>query len=404
MTDGIPIKTSTRTIMYASHIDNFIYKHYAEKLNIQYNQWVEANQIDENVIAYRFKEGEKGKSNIDYAADVINAIRKFETCYIFIGDFKGYFDSLNHHKLKANLCEVLGVDRLSHDWFKVFQSVTKYSYYNKRVLNKFCGSYKKLRRLKQYTYFKNPKGFRKFKELYPVQTNNTEVGIPQGTAISALLSNAYAIHFDIGVKKLVNQYGGIYRRYSDDFIIVVPTRTLQHVYQFESLKKTIYLLKDKEALEIKEDKTGSYLYNHETITNLKEDKHDKIDYLGFVFDGINVKMKDKSPYKFYRNAYKLIRKTKKVKGRKGLKKIPYRKRLYRLYTNLDMHSGYYGNFITYAENAQTKFDRISPDTSNLMMDQIKNRKIHIERMLGYNINVKVLADISILVLILLQIK
>jgi len=115
-------------------------------------------------------------------------------------------------------------------------------------------------------------------------------------------------------------------------------------------------------------------------------------------------MKDKSPYKFYRNAYKLIRKTKKVKGRKGLKKIPYRKRLYRLYTNLDMHSGYYGNFITYAENAQTKFDRISPDTSNLMMDQIKNRKIHIERMLGYNINVKVLADISILVLILLQIK
>src|SRR5690625_4132590 len=36
ITGNIPIKTSTRTIMFASHIDNFIYKYYADILNEKY--------------------------------------------------------------------------------------------------------------------------------------------------------------------------------------------------------------------------------------------------------------------------------------------------------------------------------------------------------------------------------
>lgn len=45
-------------------------------------------------------------------------------------------------------------------------------------------------------------------------------GIPQGSSMSALLSNIYMIPFDLKIKKLAEEVGGMYRRYSDDIIFV----------------------------------------------------------------------------------------------------------------------------------------------------------------------------------------
>lgn len=388
--DTRPIKIKKRKIMYASHIDNFIYKYYGDRLNEFYNRWVRSNHIDKNAIAYRYKPCEVGKSNIHYAAEVINAIHEFESCYIFIGDFSNYFDTLDHDNLKKNLCEVLGEDWLPTDWFKVFHSVTKFSYYNKRLLNKYCGSDKKLRRSGQYKYFKNPKDFRKFKSKYPIQRNTNSKGIPQGTAISAILSNVYAINFDIDVKNLVNQYGGLYRRYSDDFIIIIPLINEKESFslrQFNRLVENIYSLVKREKLNIKEEKTERYYYDDGNITNLHPTKQNKIDFLGFVFNGKSVEMRGKSPYKFSRHANKIIRKAKRKQRKKGLKKIPYRRKIYSLYTDLGIHRRSHGNFITYAKNSQKVFDEISPHTNNCMMQQIKNRKSNLEKALGYKISI-----------------
>ncbi|EAD2074505.1 RNA-dependent DNA polymerase, partial [Listeria monocytogenes] len=49
----------------------------------------------------------------------------------------------------------------------------------------------------------------------------------------------------------------------------------------------------------------------------------------------------------------------------------------------------HGNFISYAKRAQKKFDEISPNTNNLIMNQLKNRKKKIEKMLGYKIHTKI---------------
>lgn len=389
--DSRPIKTKKRTIMYASHIDNFIYKYYSEQLNKAYNRWVFAHSIDENSIAYRSKEGEKGKSNIDHAADVINRIHKMESCYIMIGDFKGYFDNLNHAKLKKHLCKVLGIehDRLPKDWFKVFQSVTQYSYYNQKHIHKHCGTERQLRQQKQFKYFSSPKDFRKFKTLYSPIPNTKTFGIPQGTAISAVLSNVYAIEFDIQVDQIVSGYGGVYRRYSDDFIIVLPQEYVkEQPHNFEEIMAEIYSLIRQNKMIIEENKTKVYRFHENRITEFYKDEPVRMDYLGFVFDGITVEMRGKSPYKFYRHAERLIKKAKKLKEKKKHKKLPYRKQIYSLYTDLGIDRRPYGNFITYAQRSQETFDEISPNTNNLMMKQIKNRKEKITKMLGYNLSHK----------------
>lgn len=388
--DSRPIKTKKRQIMYASHIDNFIYKYYGEQLNTRYNIWMKNHSIDINVTAYRSKEGERGKNNINYAADVISRIHHLESCYIIIGDFVKYFDYLDHQKLKDRLCRVLGFEKnnLPEDWFKVFQSVTKYSYYNQKRIHKYCGTERQLRQVKQYQYFSSPKDFRKFKSLYSPTKNINDYGIPQGTAISAVLSNVYAIDFDEQVTDLVHNYGGLYRRYSDDFIVVLPIDHMKDKEEFIKVKDTIYSFIDENGMKIEPNKTQVYCYQKKCMIDYYSSKPAKMDYLGFVYDGTSVEMRGKSPFKFYRHAKKTIEKAKKVQREKGLKKLPYRRQIYKLYSDLGIARRPHGNFLTYASNSQKIFDNISPYTNNQMLHQVNNRKKKINQMLGYRLTHK----------------
>lgn len=385
-----PIKKSKRNIMYASHLDNFIYKHYGEELNKCYNLWVHDNNIDHCSIAYRSKEDEEGKSNIDFAAEIINYIYQTKECFIMIGDFEKFFETLDHALLKRRVATVLGVGGLSEDWYKVFKSVTKFCYYDKRLLNQVLGTDKELKKSKKLAYFSNAIEFRNFRKEYKPKINNEKSGIPQGTALSAVLSNVYTTAFDIEVNNIVEDYNGIYRRYSDDFIIVIPKEEKEgmDLKEFNEIESQITKITEKHKLTIQSKKTKLYQFKGKEIVNLTTDKKDKLDYLGFIFNGKSVEMRGKSPYKFYRNAYKLIRRAKKVKKRKGLKKIPYRKQIYGLYTDKGTSQKPYGNFITYAKRSQSTFDRVSPHTNNLMMQQIKNRKKKIEKKMGVKLNIR----------------
>ncbi|WP_270993677.1 hypothetical protein [Listeria seeligeri] len=69
--------------------------------------------------------------------------------------------------------------------------------------------------------------------------------------------------------------------------------------------------------------------------------------------------------------------------------MPYKKKIYGLCTDLGRDYNNHGNFISYAKRAQEKFDEISPNTNNLIMNQMKNRKKKIEKMLGYKIHTKI---------------
>ncbi|PID14413.1 RNA-dependent DNA polymerase [Sporosarcina sp. P34] len=384
--DKLPIKTKPRNIMYACHKDNFIYRYYGELLNEAYSKWAKENDINEESIAYR--EPKYSKSNIDSAAEVINAIVEYQYCYIIVGDFESYFDSLDHQLLKKRVKIVLNMVNLEEDWYRVFRSVTRYSYCEKELINSLFGTDKYLRKKRKFSYFDNTREYREFKKKYKISFNKNDIGIPQGTAISAVLANVYAILFDKEIKSLVKDYNGLYRRYSDDFIIVIPAQGDFGKSEFNELASKINTLAAREKLKIHLSKTHYLQYEQNEIKHLDSNITCNLDYLGFAFDGENVRMRSKSPYKFYRKANRLIEKAKKAKEKKNLKKLPYRKKIYTLYTDAGINSTPYGNFITYAIKAQKAFDEISPNTNNLILQQIKNRKTKIEKKLGYRISFK----------------
>lgn len=128
-------KTKERLIYYASHLDGFIYKYYSDKLNFKYNEYAARNGIDEIAIAYR--SNKQGKNNIDFAKEVFGFILQHENAVIIALDFTKFFDKITHKKLKQNLKRVMNVEKLPLDYYKVFKSITNFSYVNKSAINKF---------------------------------------------------------------------------------------------------------------------------------------------------------------------------------------------------------------------------------------------------------------------------
>lgn len=383
-----PIKEKKRKIMYAGHWDNFIYKFYADELlNPKYNNYCFNMNIDDCVTAYR--NNKKGQSNIDFAAEVINSIVQFEEAYILVGDFTHFFDSLQHSLLKQRLASVLDVTILSKDWFNVFNSVTKYGYYEKQLLIDLFGTDKQIKQSGRKSYFNQLSAFRKFQKVHMTKTNPDSIrGIPQGTAISAVLANVYTIDFDLALQKIANEYLGLYRRYSDDFILIIPKKSVKKE-GFKSIEEQVRILAENNKINLHKDKTEMYFYTDKQIKLLENNKKSSLDYLGFTFDGKTVQMRGRSTYKFYRNAKKLINRAHRTKRKKGLDKIPYRKKIYKLYTDLGNNKGKLSNFISYSKQAQIKFDSMSPKTNNIMMNQIKNRKKYVEKRLGIKIHTKI---------------
>ncbi|HEM0173375.1 TPA: RNA-dependent DNA polymerase, partial [Listeria monocytogenes] len=72
------------------------------------------------------------------------------------------------------------------------------------------------------SYFENISKFREFQKDNKTLYNKNKFGIPQGSAISAVFANIYASEFDLKLKEIADEFSGIYRRYSDDFILVIP--------------------------------------------------------------------------------------------------------------------------------------------------------------------------------------
>lgn len=381
-----PVKLKSRDIKYAGHLDGYIYKYYSLILNEKYNDITKELQIDNCALAYR--NNKPNKSNINFAAEVINSLVELEEAYILVGDFTHFFDEINHQLLKEKLKETLKIEMLPQDWYNIYRSLTRYGYYEKNLINEYRGQDKKLMREKKNSYFKNIKEFREFQKENKPQSNKSKKGIPQGTAMSGVLANVMAIDFDKELNQIAKEHSGIYRRYSDDFILIIPRHQTQAKIDFEyftELTKKIDKITKENHIKLQPEKTEVLFYSHGKVTD-KKGHPSQIDYLGFIFNGKDVNMRSKSIYKFYRQAYHLIVNAQKVKDDKGLKNIPYRRRIYSLYTDLGRNSKPHGNFITYAKNSQNIFDKISPKTNNQMLFQMKNRKRKIEKKLGVKIH------------------
>ena len=333
-----------RELYYCSHLDRCVYQRYAFLLNYQYNIWACENNVDDVAIAYR---DNLGKNNIDFAKDAFEAIRSFPQCFILVGDFTNFFDNLEHQYLKKMMCEVLGVERLPQDYFSIFKNITRFSSWDWKDIVKAAGENIEERGIRKKINSKdtvlNKEQFQKSKK--DIKKNVSGVGVPQGSPISAVLSNIYMIEFDKDIKRYVASKGGIYMRYSDDFIIVLPYERDTENADFTSYIFS-YVESMKGLVDLQKEKTSCYTYKNEVV--YEGDRPSSINYLGFLFDGKSIRIRPRAITKYY---YRMRRKAHTI-GRSNWTSSKGRhisaKELYSIYSRNDKKQ----TFIDYAKKAK----------------------------------------------------
>jgi hypothetical protein len=345
-----------RDIFYSSHIDRYIYELYSYKLNCIYNKRVVNDCTNKCAIAYR---NNLHKSNIHFAKKVFDAIRRYKQAFIIIGDFTSFFDSLDHAYLKDRLCNLLETTKLQDDYYAVFKNITKFSYFELDKLKEINRlTYRELNKKDRVLEIKD---FRKYKKEC-LRKNQNNYGIPQGSAISSVLSNIYMLDFDKKVNDFITSKKGIYMRYSDDFVIVVPKCEIIELQKmWEYINNVIKSIKN---LNLQQEKTQVFEYDNSNVISCNrllfpEISNGKniINYLGFSFDGKVVTIRDKTITKYYYRMYRKIDNIAKTGGvsKKG-KRIPMDKlyKKYSFYGEVPTKNNK-GNFLTYVNRAKKIF-------------------------------------------------
>ena len=238
-----------------------------------------------------------------------------------IGDFTGFFDHLDHQYLKQQWCSLLETPQLPADHYAVFKNITKYSIWELTDLLEING------------FENNTKGRRQLNSLPRVLTkeqyhankshivqNPNRYGIPQGSPISALLANVYMLDIDKVINEIAIALNGMYMRYSDDFIIVLPGSDMDFVKKKVSDIKKIF--NETAGLDLQSEKTQYYLFKDETVTNCgirfdadADCSKKYINFLGFLFDGKKVSIHSKTTMKYY---YRMRRKARTIVRNGGI--------------------------------------------------------------------------------------
>jgi retron-type reverse transcriptase len=303
------IAPKLRHITYPSHVDALIYAYYSELISERYEKILAPKKrIGRAVLAFR--SFNPPKSHILHAKETFNEIRKRKECAVLAFDVKSFFDSIDHKTLKAALKSVLGVHELPEDHYRVFKHLTQYSYVELSALETVLEPV--------FPDNKKPQVVCTRKELEAladagkivVEHNKEKKGIPQGASISTVLSNVYMLDFDAKMSEAVGK-SGVYRRYCDDLFFIVPKKKAQTVRQtvLEELTK-IKLEANPSKTELhfcKKSDDGSH-----SITKIGENGSPipgaGIQYLGFLFDGKSVRLRDSTLARFQRKMKRTIEK------------------------------------------------------------------------------------------------
>ena len=345
--DRIP---KIRQLNYASHYDRCIYQYYAYLLNEKYNEKAKELKINNVAIAYR---DILKKSNVHFAKQAFDFIKSHNDCVVIIADFTNFFDTLSHKYLKMQLCKLLDVEKLTEDYYKVFKNITRYSYVEKEEIDELCKALK----IEQNKRILMPIKVLRENSKY-IKQNKNEYGVPQGVAISSILSNIYMIEFDKNCQEMMRKMGGLYLRYSDDSIFVFPKKKkIDAKWLYSQITSEIKKIPN---LVLSPNKTRVYFCDKRLVENCdieignKQNSKNEIDYLGFSYDGKTIKIREKTISKYYYRAYKKAKTI--VWQRKYLGKRVGTTNLYKIYTKKGSKEDD-GNFLTYAEKCLRVFGR-----------------------------------------------
>lgn len=379
------LETKIRPISFASHFDTYIYKFYSFSINEKYQEYIHNHGFDSCVLAYRTDLD--GKCNIQFAKEVFDIVSNYGPCTAIALDIKGYFDSIDHEILKDKWCKILGTKELPIDQYKIYKSLTKYSYVNKNsILKHFHISLKKKKNKNEkwitlLDLVPNNINGATFKEKFDLLRKKKLIvankaikdqdgsfhwkGIPQGTSMSALLSNIYLIDFDEHVHGLGQKSKFYYRRYCDDIIVICPTESANEIMntiiaEISNKYRLVIQSKKTEVIDFRQDDKGilrsfKRTYNEELkqfdSQPLDEKSFKNLQYLGFEFNGHKIYIRPSSLSRYFRKMKARIVKTiiMAYSSKSKSNKI-FKQQLLHRYTHLGKR-----NFLSYALNASKNY-------------------------------------------------
>lgn len=321
--------TKDRPIMFASHRDSCILSKYSADLVARLEQFYLSRGLNETVIAYR----SLGKSNYDFAKRVEDFVRARPSLTVMCFDVTGFFDNLDHGHLKSCLKSILTVSELPADWFAIFKNITKYRFVHLDEIKKHDDLAERLRAKKP----KHPLAtIAQIKTLgIPIEKNPTSKGIPQGTPISASLSNLYLMQFDEEMEREARVNGALYQRYSDAIIIACSKSRWKILH--DSVERKLA----EHHLDLQRSKTEIvHLHGSSALT---------FQYLGYELGAGEARLRLKSLSRQWRTARRALKKTERV-GKlaiaRGKATAIYTRKLHLRFTSAGPR-----NFLAYAERS-----------------------------------------------------
>ncbi|WP_313054392.1 antiviral reverse transcriptase Drt2 [Pseudomonas lopnurensis] len=335
-----------RPISYAAHVDSHIYSYYCEQLNQAYENHLAEMEWSSSILAFRAL----GKSNIEFARDAFLNIAARESCCVIAIDIKGFFDNLDHVHLKVAWQSLLGTSQLPDDHYAVYRSLTKFSFVYRDQVYEALGLSKNNPKQGRKRICE-PHEFRaKVRDRALIETNKDKKGIPQGSPISALLSNVYMMGFDEQIHSYVQSCGGAYYRYCDDVLLIVPLEK-------EAEAKALVDQRVSEiGLEIQAAKTETCKFTR-SAKGLRSER--PLQYLGFIFDGASIYLRSSSLARYQDRVHRGIWLAEKCMDKVNAKRIArgqlprsmFLKKLYKRYSYLGRR-----NFISYGYRAARIMD------------------------------------------------
>jgi len=340
------VEIKSRPIAYASHLDSHIFAYYSYIINLKYEAVLKKEDIGNCITAYRrFPER---KCNIDFAHEAFRFITDNKNCIAITMDVKGFFDHLDHILLKQKWCALLNKKLLPDDHYAVYKAITRWSCVKRDILtNMFSNAFIK----PNIDRICTAKEFReKIRKNKYIEKNNECMGIPQGSPISAVLSNIYMLDFDRKLSYCILKRNGLYRRYSDDILVVLPILKNNDIKYTErignSIKRYIKNLLRHNKLDISEEKTMISVFRNAGTSQSSADK--RLQYLGFLFDGNGISIRSHTISRFMRKMKQIVNCLKRKAIEKNIEK-GYRKTIYERCSHLGKK-----NYINYVKRAFAK--------------------------------------------------
>lgn len=331
------IKIKERPIKYASHRDACIMSYYASMLNAEIEKKYAEAGVGDNVIAYR----SIGKSNYDFASEAYNYAKSRSPVTILAFDVTSFFDTIRHDILKDALKKIIREHSLPKDWYSVFRAAAKFAFVRMDDIKSNATFKERMQRNRRQPIatVAELKG-----QKIPFYRNpNPHRGIAQGTPISASLSNLYMLDFDTEMSKRCLEADAMYRRYSDDILIICKE---EHA---AGLEESVTTLMVKYGLSLGSDKTERTQFDGTATTGLRTAQ-----YLGFRYGQRGAYIRESSLARQWRKMRRAIKRTRAVAEKEiaeGRASKVYTKRLRRRFTALQFR-----NFSSYARRSARAFE------------------------------------------------